>query len=292
MNRRWQSFSIFVARRLWSPEQVGTLVARLARALAEAGARVVVTSRELSRAIAVAGSLPAVDAGEHLGVEIDQLDDNSIEQAFDRAVESAGRLDILVNNGHDPTDVDLTTVSGEQFTRQLANATGYFLLSRKMHDHVVGRDGRGSIIMLGSMYGLVSSYPDVYQGLGPANPVAYQCLKGGIIQLTRHLAVYWAKDNVRVNCISPGPFPATKQSSELVQRLASRVPVGRNRAASRAQRRRRISGQRGEQLHDGSQFGRRWRMDGLVGQSHAAKHTHFRLAANRHRLVGDAGSCH
>ena len=52
-----------------------------------------------------------------------------------------------------------------------------------------------SIIMLGSMYGLVSSYPNAYKGLVPASSVAYQTLKGGVLQLTRHLAVYWAEDS-------------------------------------------------------------------------------------------------
>ena len=61
--------------------------------------------------------------------------------------------------------------------------------------------------MLGSMYGVVGSYPEAYEGLRSASPVAYHALKGGIVNLTRHLAVTWAKDNVRVNCLSPGPFP-------------------------------------------------------------------------------------
>ena len=62
-------------------------------------------------------------------------------------------------------------------------------------------------MLIGSMYGVVGSYPDAYDGIAPASPVAYHALKGGIVQMTRHLAVYWAKDGVRVNCLSPGPFP-------------------------------------------------------------------------------------
>jgi gluconate 5-dehydrogenase len=84
-----------------------------------------------------------------------------------------------------------------------------------------------SVIMLGSMYGLVGSYPDAYEGIGPASPAAYHALKGGIIHLTRHLAVYWAKDRVRVNCLSPGPFPAAHVSKKLIERLEQRSPIGR-----------------------------------------------------------------
>src|SRR5450759_4870745 len=77
------------------------------------------------------------------------------------------------------------------------------------------------------MYGQVASYPDVYECISPASPVAYHTLKGGIIQLTRHLAVYWARDGVRVNCLSPGPFPAPDAAAKLVQRLKSKSPLGR-----------------------------------------------------------------
>jgi gluconate 5-dehydrogenase len=81
--------------------------------------------------------------------------------------------------------------------------------------------------MIGSMYGLVGSYPDAYEGIGAANPVAYQTLKGGILQMTRHLAVYWAPDGVRVNSLSPGPFPAESASPEMVERLKGKSPMGR-----------------------------------------------------------------
>ena len=81
--------------------------------------------------------------------------------------------------------------------------------------------------MLGSMYGMVASYPDAYEGVCPASSVAYHALKGGIIHMTRHLAVYWAKDDVRVNCLSPGPFPAERAPHEMVQRLCNKSPMGR-----------------------------------------------------------------
>ncbi len=82
--------------------------------------------------------------------------------------------------------------------------------------------------MLGSMYGFVSSVPAMYEGIGPVNPVAYQVLKGGVIQMVRHLAVHWARNGVRVNALSPGPFPDTNRApAELCRRLAERTPLGR-----------------------------------------------------------------
>ena len=71
----------------------------------------------------------------------------------------------------------------------------------------------GAIVMIGSMYGQVASYPDTYTHTNPtgdASPVAYHCLKGGTIHLARHMAAYWAADRIRVNCLSPGAFPSPK----------------------------------------------------------------------------------
>lgn len=205
----------------------GYLGSALAEALAEAGGRVVVASRDLSKAQAAANALPAAQSGRHLAVAIDHMDEPSLERGFAAAVEQAGRVDILVDNGHEALAAAWRDVSGEQFTRQLANATGYFLLARMLRDHAVERKAPASIILLGSMYGMVASYPEAYEGLVPASPAAYHALKGGIIHLTRHLAVYWAKDGVRVNCLSPGPFPQPKVSRELVARLEQRSPMGR-----------------------------------------------------------------
>jgi gluconate 5-dehydrogenase len=96
-----------------------------------------------------------------------------------------------------------------------------------MRDHAVERGAPASIILLGSMYGLVGSYPDAYEGVSPASPAAYHALKGGIVHLARHLAVYWAKDRVRVNCLSPGPFPSENAPRELVARLEQKSPLAR-----------------------------------------------------------------
>jgi NAD(P)-dependent dehydrogenase (short-subunit alcohol dehydrogenase family) len=204
----------------------GHLGSALAAALAEAGARVVVASRDLNKAREAAQALSGSAAGEHRGVVIDHLQESSVVAGFAQAVREANHVDILVNNGHEGVTADWTTLSGEQFTRQLANATGYFLLARELRNHVVGRKSAGSVIMLGSMYGLVGSYPDVYDA-GEASPAAYHALKGGIVHLTRHLAVYWARDQVRVNCLSPGPFPGPSASRELIARLETKSPLQR-----------------------------------------------------------------
>ncbi len=206
----------------------GYLGAAMAAALAEAGASVVVSSRSIENAKAAVEKLPREPEGvRHHAVALDQTDEASVQAGFEAAVGKTGQVDVVINNGHEPLGADWTTVTGEQFSRQLANATGYFLLARLLRNHAVLRSASASVVMIGSMYGVVGSYPDAYDGIGSASPVAYHALKGGIVHMTRHLAVYWAKDKVRVNCLSPGPFPSEKTSPELVARLKGKSPMGR-----------------------------------------------------------------
>lgn len=205
----------------------GHLGGAICRALAEAGATVVVASRDRERAAALASTLKVSTGQVHCGIALDHMESASIAAGFQAGVEAAGQIDILVNNGHEPLGADWSSVTGDEFTRQLANVTGYFLLARHLRDHAVARNATASIILLGSMYGLVGSYPDAYAGVSTASPVAYHALKGGILQMARHLAVYWAADRVRVNSLSPGPFPGPKAPAAMVDRLQQKSPLRR-----------------------------------------------------------------
>lgn len=205
----------------------GYLGSAICRALAEAGASVVVTSREAAKAQLLAESLPRLGRAGHIGIALDHMLPDSLTNSFREAVSHRGWVDVLVNNGHEALGADWSTVTAEDFSRHLGNATGYFVLAKLLHDHAVARSAPASVILLGSMYGMVGSYPDAYEEICAASPVAYHALKGGIIHMTRHLAVYWAKDRVRVNCLSPGPFPSPKVSTALVERLSEKSPMHR-----------------------------------------------------------------
>ena len=218
----------------------GYLGSSFSRALAEAGASVVLASRDRSRAQAAVDQLPKIGAANHQAVVLDHLDEESLNDGFDAAVSAAGQVDILINNGQQGHAMDLTDVTAEAFSKDLQNATGYFLLARRFRDHIVARNQRtveqdpvnskqitGSVVMIGSMYGVVGSYPDAYEDVCVASPVQYHALKGGIIHMTRHLAVYYARDRVRVNCLSPGPFPSEQAPAQMVERLKTKSPMGR-----------------------------------------------------------------
>jgi len=115
----------------------GHLGSAMSRALAEAGASVVLTSRDADRARSATVALPSPAGARHHGVALDHMDPASLERGFREAVAQAGKIDVLVNNGHEGLPNDWTTVTAEQFSRQLANATGYFLLARLLRDHAV-----------------------------------------------------------------------------------------------------------------------------------------------------------
>ncbi len=89
---------------------------------------------------------------------------------------------------------------------------------------------RGAIVNIASMYGLVSPQPASYRSHPQFhNPPAYGAAKAGVIQFTRYAACHLAGQGVRVNCVSPGPFPTptVQQDGAFVEELEQRVPLGR-----------------------------------------------------------------
>ncbi len=206
----------------------GWLGSAMSRALAEAGATLVVTSREEAKAQEFAATLPG---SGHIGLALSQEDTEQIPAFVAQVVEKLGRVDVLVNNAYGTTAPTIDSATAEDFDRAYhAGVTAYFLLARAVADHLRSRNAPGSIINIASMYGVVASYPDAYTDLPVNSPPNYHGLKGGLIHLTRHLAVYWAKDRVRVNAISPGAFPSPRvrgSMPEFVQRLNGKVPLGR-----------------------------------------------------------------
>ena len=167
----------------------------------------------------------------HVGLAFAQDDMESIPGFVADVAAQLGRIDVLVNNAYGGTAPTIESATAEDFDRAYhTGVTAYFLLAREVVRHLRGRQAPGSIINIASMYGVVASYPEAYTDLPFNSPPNYHGLKGGIVHLTRHLAVYWAEDRVRVNAIAPGPFPSPKvraRSPEFIERLSQRVPMGR-----------------------------------------------------------------
>ena len=93
--------------------------------------------------------------------------------------------------------------------------------------------GRGSIINVGSIYGMLSPVQDIYAykeektGIPFVKPVAYSASKSGIYNLTRYMATYWARKGVRVNVLSPSGVFRDTQDEEFQKNYCKRIPIGR-----------------------------------------------------------------
>lgn len=136
----------------------------------------------------------------------------------------------LVNLAFGSTAKKLEELTDEDFDKvNHAALTATFMLSREVANYMIGKGG-GSMVLFSSMYGMVSPNEEVYEAPMNKNPLEYGVGKAGIIQMTKYLAVHWARQHIRVNCISPGPFPnpAVQQSHpDFIARLAKKSPMGR-----------------------------------------------------------------
>ncbi len=204
----------------------GLLGTAISEALAEAGARVAIASRNLDHCQETARQL----GSDHLGLQLDIGSEASNRGVVDEVAQRFGRLDILVNCAYSGPRPDIEEATADEFDEALhLSITAYFVTSQQAVRHMRAQ-GKGSIIQIASMYGVVGSYPEVYEGTGGGSPPTYHAGKGGLVHLTRYMAVYWAKDGIRVNAISPGPFPTPeglRDEAEFYQRLAHKVPLQR-----------------------------------------------------------------
>jgi NAD(P)-dependent dehydrogenase (short-subunit alcohol dehydrogenase family) len=199
----------------------------IATALAEAGATVVTASRSLARNEAFAAEL--VEQGHSAcGLAFDQEDLASIDALYAELHERFGRLDILVNSalardGHVGRFEEQTPETWQHAAQ--GDFAGLFRHCQ-LAIQTMRRQGRGSIINIASIYGVVANDPSLYAGTEMVQPPSYNFVKGGMINFTRYLASYYGKEGIRANAISPGGYQ-DQQPAEFIARYEERVPLGR-----------------------------------------------------------------
>lgn len=218
---------------------LGQLGRQFSMALAERGARVAVFDLKTSEKT-VAERFDAQASNENLRfLEADITDRSSIEAALKKVNNAWGVPHALINNA--ALDSPPGAPAGENGPFEsypesswdavmAVNLKGVFLCCQVIGGQMA-KAGRGSVVNISSIYGLVSPDQRIYKyressGLPFYKPAAYSTSKSGVLNLTRYLATYWASRNVRVNTLTFGGV-FNNQDEKFLKGYQSRVPLGR-----------------------------------------------------------------
>ena len=193
----------------------------IASALAEAGAAVAVVARS-SRVHEVARELAAEHGTSCRAYQCDVTDARSVQDTVGAVIAECGGLHVVVNNAGINIRGPIDELSLDQFQQvQDTNVTAMWLVCRAAAAHLK-QQGYGRLVNIGSLLSV----------LGMAERTPYAVSKGGVLQLTRVLAMEWAPAGITVNCIIPGVF-ATEMNRPLFEdaaineRVVGNVPLGR-----------------------------------------------------------------
>lgn len=186
----------------------GLLGSVYSNALAEAGANVIVVDVDKAKGEALTNEIKKKTKNNDMMFQkCDITKENEIKDLISAVLKRFGRIDALVNNAY-PRNKNFgrkfEDVTYEDFCENVdMHLGGYFLVAKEV-SKVMMKQKSGSIINKASIYGFSAPRFEIYEGTEKTMPVEYAAIKGGIINLTRYLASYLGKYNIRVNSISPG----------------------------------------------------------------------------------------
>jgi 2-dehydro-3-deoxy-D-gluconate 5-dehydrogenase len=195
----------------------------IARGLAGAGADIVIAARNEAKTAKAAQRIRKDFGVEVVELKVDVLRETQIQNMVMKALDKCGKIDILVNNSGIAIHKLPQAMSIEEWDRNIStNLRSVFITSNAVYPFMKEAGG-GNIINIASMFAI----------FGAGALPAYAASKGGIVQLTKSLAIAWASDKIRVNAILPG-FINTELSAEgkrdipaLEGIVNGRTPLGR-----------------------------------------------------------------
>lgn len=159
------------------------------------------------------------------GYKVDVSDEAQVKAAFAEVVARHGRLDVLFNNAGIAIRRPTAELTVDEWNKVVAvNMTGVFLCAREAARHMLAGGRGGRIVNTASIMG--------FSGGGLYPNISYQSTKGAVVNMTRALAVEWAKQGIRVNAIAPTWIRTAltrgiTESPELVRRIEAMTPMGR-----------------------------------------------------------------
>jgi NAD(P)-dependent dehydrogenase (short-subunit alcohol dehydrogenase family) len=216
----------------------GILGRRFCNGLAEFGANVAVVDIDRTAAETFAVELTRTHGVRAVGIDCDITNPGAVATMTQAAISALGEITILHNNvgGKTPDFSEFfetfENYSLDEWRRVMAvNIDGVFLVDQAIGAEMVKQKKGGSIIHTASIYGVLAPDQRIYEGseyLGHAinTPAVYSASKAAVVGLTKYLATYWAKEGIRVNCITPGGVESG-QNETFKSRYGARVPLGR-----------------------------------------------------------------
>lgn len=205
----------------------GHLGKSISGGLAEAGATVIICGRNIDKYRQSFGK----QGNKNISfVKLDISSTTSIKTAFGNIQKEYGRIDLLINNAFYSKGNHPEKMTDEEWNYGIdGTLSSIFRCVREVVPYMK-KAKKGSIINISSMYGIISPDFRIYENNPDFfNPPNYGAAKAGVIQLTKYYAVYLAKYNIRVNCISPGAFPSfeVQRKKNFIEKLSEKIPMGR-----------------------------------------------------------------
>lgn len=210
----------------------GHLGTHLSYCLGQAGAHLILNGRDKTKLALLQEQLAKHGIHSTL-LPFDVTNNELLKENLAKITEDFPSLNIIVNNAHAGRACVLDEATPEDFFRDYhVNVVASFELikaCRGLLKKSVALSGDASVINIASMYGMVSPDPRIYLDSKMNNPPFYGAAKSALIQLTRYMACHLAPEGIRVNAISPGPFPAqaAKLHPAFMHNLQQKVPLGR-----------------------------------------------------------------
>lgn len=185
----------------------GLIGRQFSSVVAEQGGIAVVADRDAAAATQVAEEIAGKHAGRAEAEVLDITDKASVTKLIETLHQRHGRIDAVINNAY-PRNRNygrkFEDVTYEDFCENLSlHLGGYFLVAQQFSAYF-RKQGRGNIINMASVYGIMAPRFEVYDGTPMTMPVEYAAIKSSIINLTKYMAKYLKGSGIRVNTISPG----------------------------------------------------------------------------------------